>query len=97
VIATSQPNLGTRTKPGGNVFRQNGRYDINSSASSRVIPAFGNTIANARISGSVDFTGMGSSVAMPQSNPLPVAVLQSEPAELSQSADKEARTTTANR
>jgi len=33
VIATSQPNLGTRTKPGGNVFRQNGRYDINSSAS----------------------------------------------------------------
>jgi len=43
VIATSQPNLGTRTKPGGNVFRQNGRYDINSSASSQVIPAFGNT------------------------------------------------------
>ena len=62
-IATSQPDLGTRTEPGGNVFRRNGRYDINSSASNQVIPAFGNTIANARISGSVDFTGMGSSVA----------------------------------
>lgn len=61
-IATSQPDLGTRTEPGGNVFRRNGRYDINSSASNQ-ISAFGNTIANARISGSVDFTGMGSSVA----------------------------------
>jgi parallel beta-helix repeat protein len=96
VIATSQPNLGTRTKPGGNIFRQNGRYDINSSASSQVIPAVGNTIANARISGSVDFTGMGSSVATHATNQISsqVAVLQSEPAQLSQSADKEARTTT---
>jgi len=45
-IATSQPDLGTRTETGGNVFRRNGR-DINSSASNRY--AFGNTIANARI------------------------------------------------
>lgn len=56
-IATSQPNLGTTTEPGGNVFRQNGRYDINSSASSQVIPAFGNQLANARTAGSVDLAG----------------------------------------
>jgi len=43
----------------------------------------------------VDFTGMGSSVATHAAiKSPPVAVLQSEPAELSQSADKEARTTT---
>jgi len=42
-----------------------------------VIPAFGNTVANARISGSVDFTGMGSSQLMPPIKSSPVAVLQS--------------------
>lgn len=57
-IATSQPDLGTKTAPGGNVFRQNGRYDINASASKQVIPAFGNQLANAQISGNVDLAGI---------------------------------------
>lgn len=57
-IASSQPDLGTKTEPGGNVFSQNGGYDINSSASSQVIPAFGNTIAVARTSGKIDLTGV---------------------------------------
>jgi len=53
-IATSQPDLGTTTEPGGNVFRQNGRYDINSSADNQIIPAFGNRLALRRTSGKVN-------------------------------------------
>lgn len=106
-IATSQPNLGTKTEPGGNVFRRNGRYDINSSASSQV-SAFGNQLALARITGSVDLAGTGSPVTTyanqpPSSqNPQTVStnneakpvVLQPEPPELSQSTGEEPRATT---
>lgn len=56
-IAISQPDLGTKTEPGGNIFRQNGRYDINGSASKQVISAFGNQLANTQISGSIDLAG----------------------------------------
>lgn len=68
-IATSQPDLGTKTEPGGNVFSQNGRYDINSSASSQVIPAFGNQLTSARTSGNVDLAGTVSSVATDANKP----------------------------
>lgn len=104
-IATSQPNLGTKTEPGGNVFRRNGRYDINSSASSQV-SAFGNQLA--RTTGSVDLTGTGSPVTayanQPPSNQnprpastnneAPSVVLQPEPPELSQSTGEAGATTT---
>ena len=99
-IATSQPNLGTKTDPGGNVFRRNGRYDINSSASGQVISAFGNQLALARTTGSVDLAGTGSPVTtyanQPPANQNPQiastnneakpVVLQPEPPE-SQSTD----------
>ena len=82
-IATSQPDLGTATEPGGNVFRQNGRYDINSIASSNVIPAFGNQLTNARTSGSIDFGGTRSLVAtntiQPPSNRQVASTLQTMP------------------
>lgn len=64
-IANSQPDLGTKQEPGGNVFRQNGRYDINSKASRQVVPAFGNQLANAHTAGRVDVAGSSSLVATP--------------------------------
>lgn len=56
-IATSLPDLGTQAAPGKNVFRQNGRFDINSSASKQVLVAFGNQLASDRISGKLDLSG----------------------------------------
>jgi len=57
-IGNSQPNLGTPTEPGNNQFRQNGRYDINSSAVKRVtISAVGNQVAADRSIGNIDFAG----------------------------------------
>lgn len=59
LVAISQaiPNLGTASEPGGNQFRNNARYDINASAAKEIFPAFGNSLANNRINGNVDFTG----------------------------------------
>lgn len=59
LVAISQaiPNLGIASEPGGNQFRDNARYDINASAAKQIFPAFGNTLANNRINGKVDFTG----------------------------------------
>jgi parallel beta-helix repeat protein len=99
-IATSQPDLGTKTEPGGNIFRQNGRYDINASASKQVIPAFGNQLASDHSSGNVDLAGINlvATPAIPQlaRNPQSVrtnneekkfpVVVQPKPAQLSQSA-----------
>lgn len=56
-ISTSQPDLGTKAEPGKNVFRQNGRFDINSSASKQLLVAFGNQIEHDRISGNLDLSG----------------------------------------
>ncbi|WP_017318444.1 DUF1565 domain-containing protein [Mastigocladopsis repens] len=56
-ISQAMPNLGIASNPGGNQFRNNARYDINASAAKQVFPAFGNTLANNRINGKVDFTG----------------------------------------
>jgi parallel beta-helix repeat protein len=45
-IAQSQPDLGTAAEPGNNIFRNNGRNDINATATSQVISAIGNQLAS---------------------------------------------------
>ncbi|WP_210404560.1 DUF1565 domain-containing protein [Chroococcidiopsis sp. TS-821] len=66
-IAASLPDLGTAAQPGGNIFRQNGRYDINSKAARQIIPAFGNTLAaDARTVGNLDLSGKVDLAAIPQ-------------------------------
>lgn len=56
-IAQSLPDLGTATAPGGNVFRDNGRHDVNNAAKGQVIQAYGNQLAIARTAGRVDVAG----------------------------------------
>jgi len=56
-ISTSQPDLGTKAEPGKNVFGQNGRFDINTSASKQLLVAFGNQLESDRISGNLDLSG----------------------------------------
>lgn len=63
-IAQAIPDLGTATEPGKNVFRQNGRYDVNNSAVRQIIPAFGNQLANDHTNGRVDVAGRVSLDAM---------------------------------
>ena len=56
-IARSLPDLGTSAEPGSNVIRNNGRYDVNSSGTSEVIPAYGNQLVSNRTFGRVDIAG----------------------------------------
>ena len=43
-IAQARPNLGTATAPGGNSFRNNGQFDVNTKGLRQTIPAFGNDL-----------------------------------------------------
>lgn len=54
IIAQATPDLGNFTEPGGNQFRNNGRYDINAKAAKQLISAPGNNLAKNRIIGNVD-------------------------------------------
>jgi parallel beta-helix repeat protein len=67
VIAQAVPDLGSATEAGGNEFRNNGRYDINASASKQLFSAVGNSIASNRIAGKVDISGNTTPVATAQS------------------------------
>ena len=56
-IARSLPDLGTSAEPGSNVIRNNGRYDVNSTATSEIIPAYGNQLVSNRTVGRLDIAG----------------------------------------
>ncbi|UUO14382.1 DUF1565 domain-containing protein [Dolichospermum heterosporum] len=48
------PNLGTSENPGGNLIRDNARYDLNNATKGKIV-AIGNDINEKRIFGAVDF------------------------------------------
>jgi parallel beta-helix repeat protein len=56
IVATinAAPDLGTSSNPGGNLIRDNARYDLNNSTRGK-ITAIGNDINQKKISGPVDF------------------------------------------
>jgi parallel beta-helix repeat protein len=56
-IANARPDLGLVTEPGGNLFRNNGRLDVNATAIGQQISAFGNQLNTTRIAGQVDLLG----------------------------------------
>ncbi|MGB7377731.1 MAG: DUF1565 domain-containing protein [Rivularia sp. (in: cyanobacteria)] len=55
VITTAKPNLGTEQEPGGNLIRNNERYDVNNATRNIQILAIGNDIDESKISGQVEF------------------------------------------
>jgi parallel beta-helix repeat protein len=70
-IASSMPDLGSASEPGGNEFRNNTRFDINAGAAKQVISGAGNTLVGNRISGKVDMNGTTAPIAQrTQSLPL---------------------------
>ncbi|MDB9537237.1 DUF1565 domain-containing protein [Dolichospermum planctonicum CS-1226] len=67
IVATinAAPDLGTSSSPGGNLIRDNARYDLNNSTKGK-ITAIGNDINQKKISGSVDF--IAATVTTPPDN-----------------------------
>ncbi|MBD2136340.1 DUF1565 domain-containing protein [Anabaena sp. FACHB-1237] len=51
---TAFPDLGTQDSPGGNLIKNNARYDVNNATKNRIV-AIGNDINQKQIFGSVDF------------------------------------------
>ncbi|WP_016952537.1 DUF1565 domain-containing protein [Anabaena sp. PCC 7108] len=73
VIAQATPDLGNFTEPGGNKFRNNGRYDINAKAAKQLLSAPGNNLAKNRILGNVDIQARRASIARNfRSNPVSI-------------------------
>ncbi|NES87563.1 MAG: DUF1565 domain-containing protein [Moorea sp. SIO2B7] len=67
-IAQSNPDLGTRTEPGANIFRSNNRLDIQNLTENQIIPAFGNHISGS-IEGKIDLTGTSIPLNLSASSP----------------------------
>ncbi|MFB2771471.1 DUF1565 domain-containing protein [Pelatocladus sp. BLCC-F211] len=63
ILSQAQPDLGNTSEAGGNQFRNNGRYDINASATKQIITAYGNIIAGDRIAGDVNTSGTTDAIA----------------------------------
>jgi parallel beta-helix repeat protein len=55
-IASSLPNLGTIQDPGGNIIRNNGRYDVHNAAN-QTISAWGNQLFRDRTQGKIAIDG----------------------------------------
>ncbi|QLE42146.1 DUF1565 domain-containing protein [Nostoc sp. C052] len=70
VVATvsALPDLGTNESPGGNLIRNNTRYDVNNATKTGQIIAVGNDIDQKKIFGSVDF--VAASVNVPPGGPV---------------------------
>ncbi|MBN3961258.1 DUF1565 domain-containing protein [Nostoc sp. NMS8] len=70
VVATvsALPDLGTNENPGGNLIRNNTRYDVNNATKTGKIIAVGNDIDQKKIFGSVDF--VAAAVDVPPGGPV---------------------------
>ena len=55
IISSALPDLGSQQEPGGNLIRDNKRYDVNNATLSNTISAFANDIEAEKISGQVEF------------------------------------------
>ena len=55
IISSALPDLGTQAEPGGNLIRDNKRYDVNNATLSNTISAVANDIEVEKISGQVEF------------------------------------------
>jgi parallel beta-helix repeat protein len=68
VIGNALPDLGTNENPGGNLIRNNTRYDVNNATKTGQILAIGNDIDQKKIFGSVNF--VAAAVDVPPGGPV---------------------------
>lgn len=71
-ITNAQPDLGTATDPGNNIFEGNGQYDIHNATRGLRINANGNQLRG-KAKGDLDLSGQTTVAALPDSAPCPIA------------------------
>jgi parallel beta-helix repeat protein len=67
-LTETLPDLGSAQDPAGNIFRNNGRYEINASTAQQVIPVYGNQLATRRLVGRISLDGNLIQVNAPRSS-----------------------------
>ncbi|MBY5310157.1 DUF1565 domain-containing protein [Aphanizomenon flos-aquae CCAP 1446/1C] len=64
VISNALPDLGSINSPGGNIFRNNGKFDLQNASSNRLV-SVGNQIDSAKVKGNVEFTATPTPIPTP--------------------------------
>ncbi len=71
VIANALPDIGSTNSPGGNIFRNNGQFDIQNVGSNKLV-SVGNQIDPAKCKGEIEFVGNQAPNPVPTPTPTPV-------------------------
>ncbi|RUR75717.1 DUF1565 domain-containing protein [Chlorogloeopsis fritschii PCC 9212] len=80
VIVNALPDIGSTNNPGGNIFRNNGQFDIQNATSNKLV-SVGNQIDPAKAKGSIEFTEnqVPTPILTPSPNPTPTPTPEPEP------------------
>ncbi|MCC5636839.1 DUF1565 domain-containing protein [Nostoc sp. CHAB 5844] len=70
VIATALPDLGSASTPGGNIFRNNAKFDLQNASANKLI-SVGNQIDPNKVSGNIEFASTPVPTPTPVPNPTP--------------------------
>ncbi|MDM9380292.1 DUF1565 domain-containing protein [Chlorogloeopsis sp. ULAP01] len=72
VIVNALPDIGSTNNPGGNIFRNNGQFDIQNATSNKLV-SVGNQIDPAKVKGSIEFADnqVPTPIPTPSPNPTP--------------------------
>ncbi|MBW4665938.1 MAG: DUF1565 domain-containing protein [Cyanomargarita calcarea GSE-NOS-MK-12-04C] len=73
VISSALPDLGNANSPGGNIFRNNGKFDLQNAGSNKLV-CVGNQIDSARVTGNVELVNNQSPTPAPTPTPDPIPV-----------------------
>ncbi|MGL4375640.1 MAG: DUF1565 domain-containing protein, partial [Microcoleaceae cyanobacterium] len=86
-IASSVPNLGTIQEPGGNIIRNNGRYDVYNAANQTIF-ASGNQLLKNRTQGAIAIIDGVVASARPNIPNIPTLVINNNASSISQTPPK---------
>ncbi len=70
VISSALPDLGNANSPGGNIFRNNGKFDLQNAGSNKLV-CVGNQINSAKVTGNVELVNNQSPTPTPTPTPAP--------------------------
>ncbi|TVP57339.1 MAG: DUF1565 domain-containing protein [Nodularia sp. (in: Bacteria)] len=70
IIGTALPDIGNTNNPGGNIIRNNGKFDVQNASSNRLL-SVGNQINPQRVTGNIEFANIGTPTPTPTPTPIP--------------------------
>jgi parallel beta-helix repeat protein len=70
VVGNALPDIGTISSPGGNIFRNNGQFDLQNASTNKLVSA-GNQVEPTKCKGNIEFVGNQVPTPTPIPNPTP--------------------------